>query len=121
MSRHLAGILVGALLGASIVPAFAQDAVVASPSVYKVLAENDSIRVIQGTYQPGETENWHGHPPYFLYIVDSGRIQVESEGKEPKVYDVKSGQNLMSPHVGKHRGTNLGTEPLRLLIIELKK
>lgn len=102
-------------------PVLAQDAAVASPNIYKVLSENDQVRILQGTYPPGETENWHGHPPYFIYAVDSGSIKVESENGESKVFELKSGMSTKSPHVGKHRGTNVGNAPLRLLIIEFKQ
>ena len=35
---------------------------VASPDVYKVLAENDQFRVLEATWQPGQEDNYHSHP-----------------------------------------------------------
>lgn len=120
ITRSLAGSL--CVLGFCLTTvAWSNDAAVATPHIYKVLSENENVRILQATYPPGETENWHGHPPYFIYAVDSGTIKVESENGEAKTYELKSGMSAPSPHVGKHRGTNMGTAPLRLLIIEFKQ
>ena len=43
----------------------AQDAPIApeaSPDVYKILAENDQMRVIEATWKPGQKDNFHSHP-----------------------------------------------------------
>jgi hypothetical protein len=54
------------LIGALIVTAFcianqshAQDAVAVSPDIYTVLFENDEIRVMEITFDPGEREAMH--------------------------------------------------------------
>lgn len=36
---------------------------VASPDVYKVIAESNNTRVILATWKPGQRDAWHSHPP----------------------------------------------------------
>ena len=57
------------LLGALIITAVcivyqshAQDAVAVNPDIYKVLFENEEIRVLELTWEPGEREAMHSHP-----------------------------------------------------------
>ncbi len=45
------------------------DAVTASPEVYKVIAENDSVRVVAATFKPGQRDMIHSHPAIGIYIL----------------------------------------------------
>jgi hypothetical protein len=47
------------------------DAVAAAPKSHRVLVENDHIRLIEATVQPGETEEMHGHRWPSVFAVDS--------------------------------------------------
>jgi mannose-6-phosphate isomerase-like protein (cupin superfamily) len=100
-----------------------EDPVTATPGMYKILHENDQIRVLELVYQPGQRENWHGHPRYLVYVVEpgDGKIKVENDKGEVHEYDLKLGQNLLTGPVEKHRGMNPGSSPIRLLAIELKQ
>ena len=100
-----------------------EDPVTATPGMYKVLHENDQIRVLEVIYQPGQRENWHGHPRYLVYVVDpgDGKIKVENDKGEIHEYDLKVGQNLLTGPVEKHRGMNPGSSEIRLLAVELKQ
>ena len=100
-----------------------EDPVTATPDVYKVLHENEQIRVLEVTYQAGQRENWHGHPRYLVYVVDpgEGKIRIENDKGELHEYDLKAGQHLLTGPVEKHRGTNPGSVPIRVLAIELKQ
>ena len=100
-----------------------EDPVAATPGMYKVLHENDQIRVLELVYLPGQQENWHGHPRYLVYVVEpgDGKIKVENDKGEVHEYDLKLGQNLLTGPVEKHRGMNPGSSAIRLIAIELKQ
>lgn len=100
-----------------------EDPVTATPEMYKILHENEQIRVLEVIYQPGQRENWHGHPRYFVYVVDpgDGKIKIENDKGEIHEYDLKVGQNLLTGPVEKHRGMNPGSSPIRLVAVELKQ
>lgn len=99
------------------------DPVTATPGVYRVLHENDQVRVLEVTYQPGQRENWHGHPRYVVYVVDpgDGKIRTENDQGEIHEYDLKAGEHFLLDPVEKHRGMNPGTVPIRVIAIELKQ
>lgn len=100
--------------------AFAQDPVAATPGIYKVLHESKDVHILELIYQPGQGENWHGHPRYFVYVVEPGKLQVENDKGEVHEYDLKLGQNLLTGPISKHRVTNASDHVVRLLSIELK-
>ncbi len=59
-----------ASLAESVLPAHT-----ASPEVYSVLAENDQMRVILGTWQPGQSDTWHSHPASAVYYLDDCELK----------------------------------------------
>ena len=78
--------------------------VTASPQVTAVLVE----------IPPGSDTGWHQHPyPCYAYIL-SGKLTVEIEGK--KTRELLAGEALVEAVNATHRGTNKGTEPVRLVM-----
>ena len=56
----------------SVSPGLAQDvptAPEASPEVYKIIGENDQWRVIEATWQPGQEDEFHSHPPDRVSLI----------------------------------------------------
>jgi hypothetical protein len=47
------------------------DAIVAAPKNHKVLYENDHVRILEVTVQPGEIENMHHHPCASVFAHDA--------------------------------------------------
>src|SRR5437763_13785003 len=47
----------------------AQDPVKTSPQYYKVLLENDQVRVLEYRLKPGEKEPMHSHPAGVVYVL----------------------------------------------------
>jgi len=47
------------------------DAVIAAPNNHKVLFEDDHVRILEVTVQPGETEKMHHHPLRSVFVHDS--------------------------------------------------
>jgi hypothetical protein len=47
------------------------DAIVAAPKNHKVLYEDDHVRVLEVTVQPGEIENMHHHPCASVFAHDA--------------------------------------------------
>ncbi len=117
VGRFLAVAAMFALAGVS----WAQDPVAATPGIYKVLHENDSVRILELIYQPGQSENWHSHPRYLFYVVEPGKLQVENQSGEIHEYDLKLGQHAVTGPVTKHRIKNLSDHTVRLISIELKR
>ena len=41
----------------------------ASPDVYKVIAQNDTYKVIEVTWKPGQRDQMHSHPASAVYYL----------------------------------------------------
>ncbi|MFO7691580.1 MAG: hypothetical protein R6V57_00715 [Vicinamibacterales bacterium] len=115
------GLLAAALMAmvASVVPAAAQDAVKADPKHYKVVFENDQVRVLRVTYNPGETSVMHAHPASVaVFLTDvRGRFTMPDGTKQDLT--VKGGTTQWEPG-GTHMPENLGDKPFELVLVELK-
>ncbi|MDP9049288.1 MAG: hypothetical protein M3O31_00985 [Acidobacteriota bacterium] len=54
------------------------DAVNAAPKNHRVLYEDDHVRVIEVTVQPGETENLHIHRLASVFIYDAAQPRIKN-------------------------------------------
>lgn len=69
------------------------------------------------TIAPGQVTGWHRHGvPTFGYIL-SGRLEVEYDGAGRRT--LVAGDHLMEAMKVAHNGSNLGTEPVRILVVYL--
>ena len=119
-----------AIIACSIVlctaPSFAQDAPpasVASPDVYKVIAENDQFRVIKGTWQPGQEDNFHSHPADRVSIRETD-CMLRLTNSDGTSKDVKPKAGSATVFTGKpvksHKAKNIGDKVCIVRIVELK-
>jgi quercetin dioxygenase-like cupin family protein len=98
----------------------AQDAVTVSPELYTVLFENDDIRVMELTYQPGEGDAPHSHPKYMGLVLEGGNLRVHHDSGESEVLVVEGGQMLLFEPVEQHWAENIGDTVFRAILIEYK-
>jgi len=97
----------------------AQDAVKIAPDHYKVEFENDQVRVLRVTYEPGATSEMHFHPDLVaVFLTDHLAQFTYPDGKTEEIPG-KAGQTVFVP-AGKHAGKNIGDEPYELFLVELK-
>src|SRR5690349_21406890 len=61
-------------LGVSAANVRAQDPVSVCPNNFKVLAEDDTTRVLHFTQKKGETCGMHSHPYIVAYVIKSGQL-----------------------------------------------
>lgn len=78
----IAGIAIGALAATlafaiSSGKTTAQDPVKQSPQYYKVLLENDQVRVLEYRLKPGEKEPMHTHASGVLYIFGDAKMRYD--------------------------------------------
>jgi quercetin dioxygenase-like cupin family protein len=96
-----------------------RDAVEAAPEVYKVVLENDRVRVLEVTGVPGTTSSMHGHPDSVMHAVDAADILVTEPGGEGQRFELPAGAPFWTPAT-EHSGENVGTETVRFISVELK-
>ena len=69
-------ILISLLSGICITgSAFGQDPVKTSPQFYKVLLENDEVRVLEYRLKPGQKEPIHSHPAGVVYVLSGAALK----------------------------------------------
>lgn len=107
------------VMGASVVPASAQDAVKVDAKHYKVEFENDQIRVLRITYGPHEKSVMHHHPANFAVFLTDGTVKFTMPDGITKDASVKAGSTQYDAG-GAHLPENVGDSPLELVLVELK-
>jgi quinol monooxygenase YgiN/quercetin dioxygenase-like cupin family protein len=107
-----------ARISAAQVPA-GDDPVPRYPKNYKVLIENDRVRVLDFTLRRGDTEQFHSHPAHVLYVLEPFTIRFKLPGGRTAVRKAKAGEVLFSEAVS-HSPTNIGTTDAHGILVELK-
>ena len=97
------------------------DAVTASPGVYKVIAENESLRVIAATWEPGQRDMMHSHPAIGVYILsDCDNMRAHLADGTSRDWSAKSGNAGANNPVKSHAIENIGDTVCRLVFFEPK-
>ena len=96
------------------------DALKASPENFKLLLENDHVRVLEYTLKPGTKDITHTHPPKSSYIISGGQLKVHFENGDSSIFDDKAGTTSWMDHVGKHWVENIGTTEIKIILTEVK-
>ncbi len=96
------------------------DGVKVSPENFKILSENEFIRVVEYSLKPGKKDQWHTHPPKSGYIVSGGTLKIYPENGEPFVSIEKAGDTFWSNYVGKHHDENIGNTTITIILTEIK-
>ena len=90
-----------------------------SPEKYTVLLENEHVRIVEYVINPGEKDAWHTHPPKAAYIVSGGKLRITPEGADSFVVQEESGNATWMGALGRHFGENVGTTPVRIVLVEI--
>jgi len=99
--------------------AMAQDPVVTDGDKYKVLLENDKVRVLSYQDHPGDKTTMHHHPNFVLYAITPFKRTLTLGNGEIITREFKAGDVLWSP-AQSHIGTNIGSTDTNVVIVELK-
>ncbi len=88
-------------------------------NVYKFMNENETFRVLEVVFKPGDTAKMHHHPEHVVYAVKGGRLKFTSEGKTDEM-DIKEG-SIVFLKAQNHEATNIGNSTIDLIVVESKK
>jgi beta-alanine degradation protein BauB len=95
------------------------DATVIAPHVYKVVEENERVRILEFRAGAHEVTEMHSHPDHVAITTSAGRFRFTSADGSSMDVDLLPGQSLFMP-AGSHRTENLGDAEATGFIIELK-
>jgi quercetin dioxygenase-like cupin family protein len=87
----------------------------------KLIGDTLNTKVMLVTFPPGVTTEMHTHPLSMTYVIEGGTLKVEYEGGKTETETLTAGQSVQLPPEPKHKTTNTGTTPVKIVLIEILK
>lgn len=110
---------VAALLASSVVQAQEPPrSFVASPDIYKVLAQNEQFKVIAVTWQPGQKDVLHSHPASAVYYLTDCSIRVHQPDGSYRDFQPPAGYAVVQAPIAAHMLENIGATECRIVMFE---
>ncbi|TFD81899.1 cytoplasmic protein [Cryobacterium psychrophilum] len=94
------------------------DPVISNPSLYRVIMENERVRVLEYRDQPGDKSTPHHHPDSVMVSLSSFRRRL-STGEHQVDVEVPAGGVRWLP-TQDHSGENIGDTETHTIFVELK-
>ena len=120
MKIAFCGSVLVATLFASGLSAQGQDAVKVAPDHYKILLENEHVRVIENTLAPGEKDAMHTHPSGWYYVTKPGTMKVVHADGKIETWEAKAGESGWLKTEGPHTSENIGNTTMGFVLVEVK-
>lgn len=95
------------------------DPVSVSPDHYKILLENEWVRVLEMSLKPGEIDEVHSHPSETVYFLHGGTLRIHLPDGGATEAAVPDG-GVMWHDAWTHRVENIGVSEVRAIIVESK-
>lgn len=95
------------------------DPMTVDPDHYKVLLDNDRVRVLEFRGAPGNKTPMHSHPGYVTYSFNGGKTKFTYPKGKPVEAVTQAGE-VRWHKAETHSGENTGDTELRVLIVEIK-
>ena len=95
-----------------------EDPAITNPEHYVVLWENDLVRVLEYSDQPGDATSFHVHPDSVMVTLSDFQRRLFVSDNET-IVDLPAGKAVWLP-AQRHAGENIGTTPTHTILIELK-
>jgi hypothetical protein len=96
------------------------DPVKVDPKHYKVVLNNDQVRVLRAKYGPGEKSVMHEHPDSVAVFMNDSHVKFTMPDGTSQDSNGKA-QDAIWTVAGKHLPENVGDKPSDVIVIELKK
>jgi quercetin dioxygenase-like cupin family protein len=95
------------------------DPVETNPDHYRVVFENDRVRVLEYTDRPGDRTTPHRHPDSVMHTLSFFRRRLYA-GADHRDVEMPAGLTGWLP-AQEHAGENIGETPTHVLFVELKE
>ena len=97
----------------------AGDAVSIAPHVSKVISENDKVRILDSTKDPGEKTEMHSHPAVVAIALTSAKVKFTLPGGQTMEAELEPG-HAMYMDAADHATENVGSNAIRVILVEIK-
>lgn len=96
------------------------DAAEVCPHIYRVLLENDVVRVLEMRQRPQEKDVMHSSRRRVVYALNYARMRIYVPDRPVKVGEVRAGTITFQEAVPLHSIENIGPTTSKFLIVEVK-
>jgi hypothetical protein len=96
------------------------DPVETNSDLYRVVMENDRVRVLEYRDRPGDRTTLHAHPDSVMITLSSFRRRLSGEAGSTVDVSLESGV-IRWLDAQQHAGENIGTTETRVLFVELRE
>ena len=96
-----------------------RDPAVTNPELYRVVMENDRVRVLEYHDLPGQGTRVHQHPDSVMVTLASFRRRISAGGRQVEV-DLQAGRARWLD-AQEHAGENIGETESHAIFVELKE
>ena len=96
-----------------------RDPVTTNPELYRVIMENDRVRVLEYRDRPGDRTTPHAHPDSVMVTLSDFRRRLISGGQTAEV-ELSPGLARWLP-AQEHVGENVGDTGTHVIFVELKE
>jgi quercetin dioxygenase-like cupin family protein len=98
----------------------ADDPTRTDPDKYKVVFENERVRVLEYRDEPGQATSPHRHPDSVMVTLSSFERKLVAEDGASREVTLAAGEvRWLDAQV--HSGENVGARPTHVLFVELKE
>jgi len=97
----------------------AGDPVATNPTLYRVVLENDRVRVLEYRDRPGDSTTPHRHPDSVMLTLSAFRRRLVS-GEQQREVEMEAGVSSWLP-AQEHSGHNIGSTETHVIFVELKE
>ncbi len=95
------------------------DPATTNPGLYRVILENERVRVLEYVDRPGERTTPHAHPDSVMYTLSSFRRRLHADGQQRDV-ELQAGE-VFWLQAQQHAGENIGDSETHTIFVELKE
>ncbi|MFD2917388.1 cupin domain-containing protein [Psychroserpens luteus] len=88
-------------------------------AVCEVVEENDNVRVLKCTFEPGVGHEKHYHNPHYGYTVAGSKFKIKDTTGTREV-NVPTGYSFSKDEISTHEVLNIGDSTAVFLIVEYK-
>jgi beta-alanine degradation protein BauB len=107
------------MLSESSKAAFPDPTQVAS-DVYKLVMDNDRVRVFDVRFKPGQKAVMHNHPDHVVYVLADYTLDLKLPDGSSQEVPLKAGQAFWMG-AGPHAAQNIGKTEGHALVVEIKE
>lgn len=96
------------------------DAVNVAPQLHTVIYEDEKMRVLKVSVNPGDVAEMHWHPHNINYILKSGKLRFTDPQNNSKEIELTEGMVTSWTQEAMHAVQNTGTSTVETIQVELK-